>query len=111
MQTLHEPNVNLVSRESRLEGKLQFEATTRVLGHLSGEVVGMTGSTLIFADSSVIEGKVHGSTIIIDGYVKGDVTASERIVVSRGGRVIGDLTAPSVKIEVGAHFEGRCTTS
>jgi len=75
--------------EGRVEGKIQLAqnaVTIGAKGRLSAEVV--------------------ARAILIDGEVDGDLTAEEQIVLRKGGRVRGDLTAPRVTIEDGARFKG-----
>ncbi len=105
-----ESSINIVSEGTRLEGKIVLEAISRVHGELIGEVSGRPGSTIILAETSVTEGNIDGDTIWIDGFVRGRVRATGKVVVSQTGRVIGDIRAPSVRIEAGAHFDGSCAT-
>lgn len=57
------------------------------------------------------EGQVHAEVaaraVVIDGTVKGNVTATERIELTAEGRVEGDLAAPKVLMADGAEFRGR----
>jgi cytoskeletal protein CcmA (bactofilin family) len=103
-----ESSINIVSEGTRLEGKIVFEAISRVHGELYGEISGRPGSTLILAETSMTEGNIDGDVVWIDGFVRGKVRASTRVVVSQTGRVIGEIRAPSVRIETGAHFDGSC---
>jgi cytoskeletal protein CcmA (bactofilin family) len=105
-----ESSINIVSEGTRLEGKIVFEAISRIHGELVGEVSGRPGSTIILAETSVTEGNIDGDTVWIDGFVRGRVRATTRVIVSQTGRVIGDIRAPSVKIESGAHFDGSCAS-
>ena len=105
--TLRETEINLISEGSRLEGRIQLDSVTRVHGTLIGEVRAPEGSTLVLAETGVIEGTIQGDTVLVDGFVRGDIAASRKIRISGSGRVIGNLRAPSVEIEFGAHFEGK----
>lgn len=108
MTTLHESRINVVGEGTRIEGKITLDAITRVHGVLIGEVEAREGSTLILAETATVEGTIRADTLIIDGFVEGDVYATTRVEVSRTGRVVGNITAPSVRMEFGCHFEGRC---
>lgn len=103
-----ETGINIIGEGTRLEGKLRFDQVTRVHGTLIGEVEAAPGSTLILSETSVVEGNVSADELLIDGYVRGDVVARTRVVLSRTGRVLGEIRAPRVQIEFGAYFEGRC---
>ena len=52
--------------------------------------------------------EIDGDTIWIEGFVRGDIRARTRIVLSRTARVIGNLEGPFIEIQPGAYFEGRC---
>lgn len=42
----------------------------------------------------------------MDGQVTGDVQGTEKVVVTKTGRVQGNITAPRVTLEDGAKFRG-----
>jgi cytoskeletal protein CcmA (bactofilin family) len=105
---IQETAINIVGEGTRIEGEVLFDRITRVHGVLVGKVRAKEGSTLILGETAVVEGDVDADTLVIDGYVQGDVSARKRVVISRTGRVIGDIHSPSVRVEFGAYFEGRC---
>jgi cytoskeletal protein CcmA (bactofilin family) len=41
------------------------------------------------------------------GTVMGDVEASKKVTIRRGGRLVGDLKTPGIVIEDGAYFKGK----
>jgi cytoskeletal protein CcmA (bactofilin family) len=47
--------------------------------------------------------------IVIHGTVTGDVVASTRLEIRAPGKIIGDITTPSLVINEGAMLEGRCS--
>jgi cytoskeletal protein CcmA (bactofilin family) len=108
MTDLREESINIIAIETRIEGKVLFDKTTRVHGTLVGEIKSKPGSTLIIAESASVDGNIHGDTVFIDGFVRGDIDARTRVVVSGTGRVLGNITAPSVAIDFGGYFEGKC---
>jgi cytoskeletal protein CcmA (bactofilin family) len=109
VKTLQETAVNMVAEGTRIEGQVLFDQVSRVHGILVGEVRAKIGSTLILSETAVVEGNIDADIVMIDGYVHGDVTAKTRVVVSRTGRVVGNIKAPSLILEFGAYFEGRCS--
>jgi len=106
-----ETDVTWIADGVRLEGKILFDRVTRVQGLLKGDVRSAQGSTLILCDRSQTEAEIHGDHVIIDGYVKGNVSATSKIEVSHSGRVIGNLSSPVVSIAVGAFFDGKVSMS
>ena len=108
MNNLHETAINMVSEGTRIEGQVVFDHISRVHGILVGEVRAKEGSTLILSETATVEGNIEADILMIDGYVHGDISAKTRVVISRTGRVVGNVKTPSLIVEFGAYFEGRC---
>ena len=108
MKNLHESGINIIAEGTRIEGKATFDQVSRFHGVLVGEAHAREGSTLVLCESSVVEGDVFADTLMIDGYVQGNIQARSRVVISGTGRVVGNIQTPSLKLEFGAYFEGRC---
>jgi cytoskeletal protein CcmA (bactofilin family) len=92
---------------SHIEGDLHFEDTFRVDGRLSGRVV--SNGDLVVGEQGQVEGEIRVGRIFISGTVKGSVRAGQRVEITARGRVHADLETPSLLIEDGAFFEGRCS--
>ncbi len=107
---ISESSLNLIAEGSRLEGKIRLAQITRVHGALVGEVEAPTGSTLIIAETGWVEGNIQADTVLIDGFVRGDISARTKVTISGTGRVLGNIRAPKVALEFGSHFEGSCRT-
>lgn len=96
----------LLGRGSEFEGKLTFEGTVRIDGTLKGEV--FSDDVLIVGEGARVEAEIDVGEIIIQGTVLGNVRAKRSIEILTPGRVKGDLTTPSLQIDKGVIFEGRC---
>jgi cytoskeletal protein CcmA (bactofilin family) len=92
---------------SHIEGDLHFEDTFRVDGRLSGRVV--SKGDLVVGEQGQVEGEIRVGRIFISGTVKGSVRAAQRVEITAQGKVNADLETPSLMIEDGAFFEGRCS--
>ena len=49
---------------------------------------------------------LDAKTVKVDGQVTGDISGSEKVVISKSGRVQGNIVAPRVTLEDGAKFKG-----
>lgn len=101
-------DVNLITAGSRFEGTVEFTNYTRFEGYVRGTLKGSPGSELVLGQNGVVEGKIDGDTVVIDGFVRGDIKATSKVVISETGRVIGEITSPSVAIKFGGYFDGKC---
>lgn len=96
----------LLGRGSEFEGKLTFEGTVRIDGTLRGEV--FSDDVLIVGEGARVEAEIDVGEIIVQGVVVGNIRAKRSIELLTPGRVKGDLTTPSLQIDKGVIFEGRC---
>jgi cytoskeletal protein CcmA (bactofilin family) len=88
-------------------GELRFEGTLRIDCYVTGSLRSLTG-TLIVSETAEVESDVAVATAIIDGFLRGDINASERVELQSHARVIGNIESPALTIQPGAVFEGRC---
>jgi cytoskeletal protein CcmA (bactofilin family) len=98
-----------LGKGSRVTGKLAFEGTVRIEGHVEGEITAQ--DTLTIGESAVVNAQINGSSIIVNGKVTGDITARKRLEIRSPGKVYGNISAPSLVIHEGVIFEGQCTMS
>ena len=103
-----EQAVTWIAPEIRIEGKIYFDQVARVHGQIRGQIEAAPGSTLILTETAYVEGDIQADTLFIDGFVRGDIVARTKVVISGTGRVLGNIESPSVSIDFGAHFEGQC---
>ena len=52
--------------------------------------------------------EVQAHRVVVNGRIKGPITASESVEVGPTGHVIGDIRAPRIVVQEGARIEGRC---
>lgn len=98
-----------LDRGSHIEGELRFDASFRVDGKVHGKVTSQ--GDLVVGEEGEVEGEVEVGQLFVTGQVRGSVKAARRVQIAPGGRVFADLSTPSLVIEDGAIFEGRCSMS
>ncbi|HVS80904.1 MAG TPA: polymer-forming cytoskeletal protein [Pyrinomonadaceae bacterium] len=87
--------------------QLKFEGTLRLDCSVSGVVHSRTG-TLTVGETAELQANIFVATAIIDGLVRGDIRATERVELGSTARVIGNIETPALSIQPGAVFEGQC---
>jgi len=92
---------------SHMKGDLHFEDTFRVDGKLSGKVV--SNGDLVVGERGEVAGEIQVGRVFVSGVLRGSVKASKRVEVTAGGQLRADIETPSLVIEDGAFFEGRCS--
>jgi len=87
--------------------QFNFEGTLRIDCYVAGVLRSQTG-TLIVSETAELQANIFVATAIVDGLVRGDIRATERVELSSNARVIGNIETPALAIQPGAIFEGQC---
>ena len=62
-----------------------------------------------FTGDGRVESFISAETVVVGGIVKGNIKATDRIVILTNGVVIGNIKAPRLIIEENVLFRGQCT--
>ena len=88
------------------KGTLSFEGTVRIDGKFEGQV--NTNDTLIIGDNGDVIADIEAGTVICKGKMKGTIVASKKIEMHPSSKIIGNVQAPALNIELGAVLDGNC---
>jgi cytoskeletal protein CcmA (bactofilin family) len=88
-------------------GEFRFEGTLRVDCYVTGLLRSLTG-TLIVSETGEVESDIIVAAAVIDGFLRGDIHATERVELQSHAQVIGNIHSPALAIQPGAVFEGQC---
>ena len=64
--------------------------------------------TLVLAEHGCLRADIVVSSALIDGVLRGNITASDNVVVENHAVVIGDIRTPRLTIRGGAIIDGEC---
>ena len=92
---------------SHMTGELNFEDTFRIDGKFTGSIV--SEGELIIGDRGDVDGDIRVKRVFVSGTVRGALHAAERLEITAAGKVMADVFTPSLMIDEGAFFEGRCS--
>lgn len=96
----------LLGKGSEFDGKLTFEGQVRIDGKFSGQI--HTKDTLVIGEGARVTAEISAGTVIVNGWVEGNIKASQMIELHQPGRVKGSLETPSLSVDRGVIFEGSC---
>ena len=88
-----------------IKGELSGSEDLTIEGQVEGKIE-LRQNELTIGPNGRITAQVAAKTIVVQGKVTGDITATERVDIRDNGSVDGDLVAPRVAIADGAHFRG-----
>lgn len=97
----------ILDKEASFEGKMTFQGSVVIQGKFKGEI--FSDGVLIVGEGGYVEGQIEIGRILIQGDVRGNIRAKERIEINAPAVVQGDISAPSLVIKEGAVFEGNCS--
>lgn len=97
-----------VGNGTTLNGEMNFQAMLRVDGQLTGRITSENG-TLVVGATGRVDANIQVFAAVINGIVKGDIIATEKIELGRTAQIIGNIQAPRLVMEDGAILEGNCS--
>jgi cytoskeletal protein CcmA (bactofilin family) len=99
----------LIGKGVRVEGDIDFLGGMHLDGAIAGNVRSNAapGSTLSVSETGSIEGSVEVPNVILQGQVRGDIHAAERVVLGATARVEGDVYYGVIEMTLGAQIMGK----
>lgn len=88
-----------------IKGDLSGEEDLLVEGKVEGKII-LKKNTVTIGKSGRVKADVHGSSIHVDGRVRGNLYGDKEIIIRASGNVEGNLVAPRVTLENGSQFKG-----
>lgn len=86
-------------------GNLQGQGDLELRGRVQGDI-SLEGRCVVH-DTGLVLGTIEASHITVHGTVRGDLLASDTVMISSAGKVEGNLVAPRVELESGARVRGQ----
>lgn len=99
----------LIARSARLQGDVEFSGGLHLEGHVIGNVRTQAGeaATLWVSEQGCVEGAVDVPNVVLNGTVKGDVHASDRVVIGATARITGNVHYGTIEMALGAQVAGK----
>jgi cytoskeletal protein CcmA (bactofilin family) len=99
----------LIGADTRVHGDVEFAGGFHVDGYVKGNVEATKDefATLSISESGCVEGSVVVPHLMLNGTVKGDVRATERVELGPRARVIGNVQYRLLEMAIGAEVNGK----
>jgi len=99
----------LIGPKTRINGDVEFTGGLHLDGCINGNVKGDSdqGTFLSVSQQGSIEGSVIAPNVILNGIVKGDIDASDRVELGANARVLGNVHYSVIETAVGAQINGK----
>ena len=99
----------MVGPKTEINGDLRFEGWCHVDGTVNGNITADPDSEshLSISEDANVDGGVTVPNVQLNGIVRGDVYASERVELGPTARVIGNVYYNLIEMAIGAEINGK----
>jgi len=97
----------ILAEDIEFTGNLGFKEPLMIKGKFSGDI--RAEGDLFIGKKAEVHARIEARVVSVQGKVKGNIYASERVELAASSSVEGDITAPDIVMESGCRFNGICT--
>ena len=100
-----EGEITVIGPGARLEGTIVSAGSLRIDGTIKGRI--NADGDVILSPQSNVEADIRAENVTVSGRLLGNIIATGKAEVGRGGRVDGDVTTRILVIHEGGFFSGQ----
>lgn len=97
-------SLSIISSDVTITGDIISLGDVQIEGAINGN---LRARSVVIGGEANIHGEIAAEEVIVRGYIKGEIRG-ERVTLSPGCLVIGNIFHKLLTIETGADFDGRC---
>lgn len=99
----------LIGPNTRINGDVIFAGGFHLDGYINGNVKAEAGAhaVLSVSEQGCVEGSVAVPSIILNGVVKGDIEADDRVELGPKAKVHGNVHYAVIETAIGAQINGK----
>ena len=98
-----------IGEDSFFEGRFAIQGSLRIDGRFEGQA--LLVDQLQIGPKGKVKANITATSVVVEGIIIGNVSASRRVLLLATARVLGDIKTPELIIQDGVILEGRCTIS
>ena len=98
---------SIIGEGSEFKGEFTINGLLRIDGRFKGTIE--TEGKVLVGQSGEATTDIKARVVVIGGTVKGNIYATERVILLSTGHMHGTIITPSLVMEDGVVFEGNCT--
>lgn len=104
-ETLSTRSMAVIGSTIKIKGEVRGEENLVIEGSVEGSVE-LAGHDLTIGPKGHVGANLNAKTIKVEGQITGDIKGEEKVIVTKSGRMLGNIVAPRVTLEDGAKFKG-----
>ena len=89
-----------------IKGELSAKEDLTISGRVEGKIE-VRDHVVRVGREAQVHAEIAARAVLVEGTVKGNITATERIELLEHGSVEGDISAPKIAMAEGAQFRGK----
>ncbi len=101
-----EGNVTVLGAETEFDGVLEFSDNLVIAGKFNGTIKA-SGSLVVEKMGTCTVDTAGAESITIAGEVEGNLSATDKLEMLSGSKVVGDIEASLLRIEDNVNFSGQ----
>mgnify|MGYP001557285753 CR=1 FL=1 len=107
-KNLPEDNIvnSIIGEGSEFKGEFKINGLLRIDGDFQGTIE--TQGKVLIGQSGNANTDIKAKLVVVGGTIKGNIFATERVIVLPTAKIKGNIITPSLIIEEGVTFEGNC---
>jgi cytoskeletal protein CcmA (bactofilin family) len=100
------PGLAVIGKAMIIRGQIKSKEDLQVDGEVDGTLE-LPNCRLTVGPNGKVGAGATAREVDVLGSIDGDVDASKKITIRKGGRLVGDLRTAGIVIEDGAYFKGK----
>lgn len=99
----------VIGHQTEINGDVRFTGGLHIDGIIRGNVFAEadTDAVAIISERGRVEGELRVPSLLVNGYVAGDVHAAERLDLAKEARIKGDVYYTTLEMAGGAEINGK----
>ncbi len=97
----------VIGGKSSFEGRFAVKGNLRIDGKFEGKMLQV--DQLQIGPEGRVKSDINASSVVVEGVVIGNISATIRILLLSTARVLGNIKTPELIIQDGVVLEGKCT--
>jgi cytoskeletal protein CcmA (bactofilin family) len=100
------PGLAVIGKAMIIKGQIKSKEDLQVDGEVDG-TLDLPNCRLTVGPNGKVGAGATAREVDVMGSIDGDVDASKKVTIRKGGRLVGDLRTAGIVIEDGAYFKGK----
>ena len=97
---------SIIGEGTRFKGEFELNGLLRIDGDFAGTI--RTNGKILIGRNGRVECTIHAGTVVIGGIIRGNVHATEKVIILSTGMMLGNINTPRLIAEEGVIFNGNC---